>query len=124
MTTPDIIRKLNENEVFVFGSNLAGFHGAGAAKTALVKFGAHYGKGEGLQGQSYAFPTLGFSLNKLKQNRLEISVDNLYKCCRDNPNKNFLLTKVGCGLAGFTEDYMKSLFIQPRPVNLIFPQGW
>jgi len=122
--TPDNIEKLEPNQVFVFGSNLAGRHGAGAARVALEKFGAKYGIGEGLQGQSYAFPTLDSYFRKVPVLTLKMAVYNLYQTCHLNPDKEFLLTKVGCGIAGFDEDYMKSLFYEPRPANLIFPEGW
>lgn len=122
--TPDNIAKLEKNEIFVFGSNLAGRHGAGAAKLAYEKFGAIYGVGEGLQGQSYAFPTLTAGFQPRTDEALDISIGKLYQTCEQNPDKIFYLTKVGCGLAGFTEKYMKFLFRGKRPQNLIVPEGW
>ena len=126
--TPENITELEENEIFVFGSNLAGRHGAGAAKLALDKFGAIYGKGEGLQGQSYAFPTLDHRLKKFPKPKisLNLSIGALYVTCFKYPNLIFLLTKVGTELAGYSEEYMKKLFkeIGYPPDNLVFPEGW
>lgn len=119
----DIITSLRFNEVFVFGSNLAGRHGAGAARQAHMQFGAKLGCGEGMTGQSYAFPTLNQALGKLPHSRLEEARDNLYWTCRQHADKRFLLTKVGCGLAGYNEDYMRLLFQNP-PENLILPTDW
>ena len=118
-----MITKLAPNEVFVFGSNLAGRHGAGAARQAFKQFGAVMGVGEGLRGQSYAFPTLGRDLCQLPISRMEESRDQLYSVCADFPNKQFLLTKVGCGLAGHPEAIMRGLFTD-APANLILPEDW
>ena len=98
-----MITKLAPNEIFVFGSNTAGRHGRGAALQARQQFGAVYGIGEGLTGQCYAFPTLDGSANQLRPvntHQLRESRNLLYKTCATNPDKRFLLTKVGCGLAG------------------------
>lgn len=119
----EIITKLKPNQIFVFGSNLAGRHGAGAARQAKLHFGAVYGVGEGLTGQSYAFPTLGRQLEKIPLHWLEQSRDRLYECCFANPEKQFLLTKVGCGLAGYEEAIMRDLFRHP-PENLVLPEDW
>ncbi len=124
-----MIMKLAPNEIFVFGSNTAGRHGRGAALQALQQFGAVYGVGEGLTGQTYAFPTLDGSNGKLIQLphcALQASRDRLYECCEANPGKRFLLTKVGCGLAGYAEFEIVSLFSYPphRPENLILPEDW
>lgn len=118
-----MITKLKDNEIFVFGSNLAGHHIGGAARQAYEDFGALWGRGEGLMGQSYAFPTLNVAFQKRKLIQLGASVFKLYKCCEDNPDKEFLLTKVGCGIAQYPEEEMKNLFINP-PKNLILPPEW
>lgn len=118
-----MITHLSANEVFVFGSNLAGRHGAGAARQAHLEFDARMGVGEGLTGQCYAFPTLDEKLNQLPEGRLEEARDTLYEVCEQNPDKCFLLTKVGCGLAGFPETTMRALFSNP-PGNLILPEDW
>lgn len=118
-----MITTLAPNEIFVFGSNLAGRHGAGAALQARQSFGAVLGVGEGLTGQCYAFPTLDRVLGKRKKDQLETSRNRLYSCCYARPENRFLLTKVGCGLAGYCESTMRALFTDP-PENLILPDGW
>ena len=120
-----MITSLAPNEIFVFGSNTLGRHGAGAAKQAHDQFGAAYGVGEGITGSCYAFPTLDGKLQKRRLSELYESRDNLYLCCYQNPGKRFLLTKVGCGLAGFAESLMRALFRNPPPpANLILPEDW
>lgn len=118
-----MVMNLKDNQIFVFGSNLAGQHIGGAAKQALEMFGAVNGRGEGEQGQSYAFPTLDENFNKLDEFSLKLSISNLYNYCRRHKDKELLLTKVGCGIAGFDEHYIKSLFKNP-PKNLILPEDW
>lgn len=118
-----MITKLEPGQIFVFGANRAGRHGAGAARQAMLMFGAKYGIGEGMTGNSYAFPTLGEHLEQLPMSDMERSRDRLYVCCRDNPGKQFLLTKVGCGLAGYRESDMRDLFMD-APGNLILPEDW
>jgi len=115
-----MITKLKENEIFVFGSNLAGSHGGGAAKYAKDNFGAEEGVGEGFTGKCYAFPTLGTHLEMRKDSELKISVAKLYKACEVNSDKTFLLTAVGTGIAGYPVEYMKHLFDNP-PANLTLP---
>jgi hypothetical protein len=120
--TPEQITTLEPNEVFVFGSNRAGVHGAGAAKLAVEKFGAHFGEGEGVQGRSYAFPTKDENIQTLPLEEIEISVQRLLKACRMAPSKTFLLTKVGCGLAGLTVKDVATLFKNyTLPKNLVLP---
>ena len=123
--TPDNITELGPNEVFTFGSNTAGIHGAGAARRAHLVFGAVYGLGEGLMGKSYALPTLDDSLQRRTQDELTGSIHKFYDCCDHNLHLTFLLTKVGCGLAGYDEPYIISLFHgQVRPPNIIWPKRW
>lgn len=125
--TPDNITELEENQIFVFGSNTAGIHGAGAARFAHEKFGAVYGKGHGLQGKSYALATLNDRLEQITFREFDKYVEWFYKCVRANPNLEFFLTKVGCGLGGYPEWYMRMFFdqqIRGNPVNLIKPEGW
>lgn len=127
-TTPEDITELGENEVFVFGSNLLGIHGGGAAKTARELFGAEIGVGEGLTGRCYAFPTVtrptGLpSSRQLPREQLEIARDRLYHTALEMPEVTFFLTKVGCGLAGYPEEEMASLFTS-SPANIIKPPGW
>lgn len=123
MFTSENITELKKNEVFVFGSNLAGRHAAGAAKVAHDHFGAVYGVGEGLIGQSYALPTLDKKLQQRNDEQLTMSVRKLWKCAKENPDKVFLLTKVGCGIAGYDEEYMADKF-KDAPGNIIKPKGW
>lgn len=117
------ITKLNKDEVFVFGSNLGGKHIGGAALQAKEQFGAKEGVGEGLTGMCYAFPTLDTNFEKRGLGQLRESVRDLYKCAKANKKYKFLLTKVGCGIAGYEEDFMKSLF-KDAPKNIIKPVGW
>lgn len=122
-----MIKELKYNQIFVFGSNLNGHHYGGAAKQAYEQFGAEWGKGEGLSGQSYAFPTLDSDMNRTSKRVLFDYVLNLLICCDNNQDKEFLLTKVGCGIAGYSEDFMKGLFnnnIFKLPKNLILPIDW
>ena len=86
MTTPKNIEKLKPNQIFVFGSNLNGNHIGGSAKQALDNFGAIEGQGEGLQGQSYAFPTLDEKMEKVSKKALISSKEKLYKCAEENPD--------------------------------------
>ena len=127
--TPEHITELAENEIFCFGSNTHGIHGSGAALHAWKYFGAIRGVGEGLFGNSYAFPTLnadsrgGLVLEKRSHEELAESVRAFFQVASYNPGMVFLLTRVGCGLAGYSEDYMKSLFIGSPP-NVVKPEGW
>jgi hypothetical protein len=118
-----VITHLKPQEIFVFGSNLRGAHAGGAARLATEKFGAQEGVGEGLTGQSYAFPTLTANFEKVSRASLETSRDRFFATARHNPEKTFLLTKVGCGIAGFTEDEIRPLF-RGAPANVILPEDW
>ena len=97
------IETLGPGDVFVFGSNLAGRHGKGAALTAAKQFGAEYGVGEGLTGQSYALPTKDERLQVVSPQRLVDGLTRLAETARQSPKRNFLLTRVGQGLAGMDE---------------------
>ena len=117
------ITELGDDERFVFGSNLAGRHGAGSALQAKQRFGAVYGVGEGVTGQTYAFPTLDGQLRKLPHWRLLEATTNLFYEAHLRPEDTFLITKVGCGLAGYEEEYMRSFFLYPAP-NMVLPEDW
>ena len=118
--TPDWITKLEPNEVFVFGSNLAGMHGGGAALLAYDKFGAEWGKGEGLQGQSYAIPTMQGGVETVKPYVLRF-ID--YAAL--HPDLIFLVTKIGCGIAGFREEEIAPLFASAVYYpNIILPESF
>lgn len=118
-----MITELKHNEIFIFGSNLAGNHAGGAARQAKEQFGAEDGIGEGLTGQCYAFPTLERDMHQRGFRGLEAARDRLYATARALPEKTFLLTKVGCGIAGYPEEEIKKLFID-TPNNIIKPEDW
>lgn len=116
--TPERISELNENEVFVFGSNLAGAHGGGAARLAYNRFGAVWGQGVGLQGHSYAIPTMQGGVETIKP-----YVDEFVRFARENTHLTFLVTKIGCGIAGFHEEEIAPLFRDAVDVkNIILPR--
>lgn len=121
--TPDIIETLEPNQIFVFGSNLNGHHTGGAARTAVEKFGAINGQAEGLQGQSYAIPTLGKKMEKLPLNDIYHSLITLWKFAKAHPDKEFLVTKIGCGIAGFNIGSIVYIFrcLPFQPANIILP---
>lgn len=121
-----MITELKQNQIFVFGSNLAGNHAGGAAKQAAEQFGAEEGIGEGLTGKCYALPTLeeSFNYGGLRQRRkvdLVKSVERFFSTARALPENTFLLTPVGTGIAGYSIQEMKSLFVNP-PSNIILPK--
>ena len=103
--TPDNITHLDEDEVFVFGSNLQGMHCGGAARTAVQKFGAIMGQGEGIQGQSYAIPTMQGGVETIKP-----YVDRFIDLAREWDQNTFYVTRIGCGIAGFTDEEIVPLF--------------
>lgn len=111
---------MNPNRIFVFGSNLAGRHGAGAALFAKRHFGAVYGKGEGLQGASYAIPTKGWMIETLPLEAIEKHVERFKAFARARPDLSFQITAVGCGLAGYTPEQIAPLFID-APRNCCLP---
>lgn len=108
--TPEHIAKVQPNEIFVFGSNESGRHGKGAAKTAM-RFGAKYGQAEGLQGNSYGIPTVNASIsNHLSIDKIKRYVDRFISFVKANPQLHFLITPIGCGLAGLTHKQIAPLF--------------
>lgn len=109
--TPKKITHLNRGEVFVFGSNTAGRHGKGAAKTAYDKFGAIYGQGFGLQGSSYAIPTLDENLKQLSIEYIQEEVKVLKQVVQYRKDLHYLITPIGTGLAKFSIEEMAKLFI-------------
>lgn len=112
---PNRITELKDNEIFVFGSNLQGSHGGGAAAIAAKKFGAIWGQGVGLQGQSYGIPTMHGGVAEIKP-----YIDEFIEFAKQNPNLNFLVTRIGCGIAGFTEEEMAPLFAKGANVKNIY----
>lgn len=103
--TPENIQEISPVHIFVFGSNLEGNHAGGAARLAFNKFGAIWGKGEGLQGQSYAIPTMFDSVEKIK-----FYADTFCVYAKASQDKIFLVTEIGCGIAGFMPEEIAPLF--------------
>lgn len=125
--TPDPIDKNNmsENDVFVFGSNTEGRHGGGAAKVALDQYGAIYGQSIGLQGQSYAIVTKDLSkgVQSIELDHIEEQIEDLIKFALDNPDLTFWVTKIGCGLGGYSISDIAPLFANKLyPDNIRLPK--
>ena len=119
-TTPEFITELQPNEIFVFGSNLKGMHGGGAAYIAYRKFGAIMGQGVGLQGQSYGIPTMQGGVETIRP-----YVDEFIEFAKEHPELTFLVTRIGCGIAGFTDEEIAPLFVKAHEVeNIVLPKGW
>ena len=120
MTTPNYITRLELNEIFVFGSNLAGFHGGGAARIANEHFGAEWGVGVGRTGQCYAIPTMQGGVETIRP-----YVDEFIEYAKQHPELVFLVTRIGCGIAGFTDEQMAPLFTAAHDLpNVALPKGW
>ena len=118
--TPERITQLKENEIFVFGSNLAGAHGGGAARIAASRFGAIMGQGVGLQGQSYAIPTMQGGVETIKP-----YVDEFIEFAIAHKEYKFLVTRIGCGIAGFRVRDIAPLFAAALEVdNIILPEDF
>lgn len=109
--------------IFVFGSNLAGRHGKGAALTAFRQHGAIYGQGTGLQGNSYAIPTKDEHIQTLPLNKIKKYVDTFVRFAELNPDMKFQVTRVGCGLAGYEDADIAPMFAH-APTNCMLPVGW
>lgn len=103
--TPENIQELGQDEVFVFGSNLQGMHMGGTARVAHKKFGAVMGQGVGMQGQSYAIPTMQGGVETIKP-----YVDEFIALAREWDQTTFYVTRIGCGIAGFTDEQIAPLF--------------
>lgn len=117
--SPRYIKDLKNNEIFVFGSNESGIHGAGAAKMA-IKWGAKYGNPEGIQGKTYAIPTKDKSIKKtLSLEEIKVYVDRFVEYAKNNDNLVFLVTEIGCGLAGYRAKDIAPLFIDALNVENI-----
>ena len=111
----DFIVELEANEVFVFGSNLQGMHGGGAARVAYNRFGAEWGVGVGRTGQTYAIPTMHGGVNVIKP-----YVDDFVKYAEEYPELKFLVTRVGCGIAGFSDEDIAPLFADCVSMENVF----
>lgn len=112
-----------ENFIFVFGSNLAGVHGAGAAKEAHEKHGAVWGRGVGHHGNSYAIPTKDFKIETLDLTTISLYVDKFLDYARSRPELQFKVTRVGCGLAGLQDKDVARMFMS-APRNCQFDEAW
>ena len=118
--TPERITELKPNEIFVFGSNLAGFHGGGAANVAMERFGAIWGQGVGRQGQSYAIPTMHGGPETIRP-----FVSGFIDYASNHPDYTFYVTRIGCGIAGFTPDQIAPLFREALEVeNILLPEDF
>lgn len=110
-------------EIFVFGSNLRGAHGAGAALDAYLDCGAETGVGEGRTGMAYALPTKDWGLRTLPLEDIRRSVDQFLVYAAARPSDTFFLTRVGCGLAGYRDEDIAPMF-KDAPPNVRKPEGW
>lgn len=109
--------------IFVFGSNRSGIHGAGAARYAAVHRGAEYGVGEGPTGACYALPTKGYKITHISLDDVSVHVQKFLSYAKANPNLEFQVTQVGCGLGGFTKEEIAPLF-EYAPQNCYFDRMW
>ena len=111
---------LEKGEIFVFGSNLAGHHMGGAARVAHMNFGAEWGVGVGLTGRSYAIPTMQGGVETIKP-----YVDEFIEFAKQHQDMQFLVTRIGCGIAGFTDDEIAPLFRAALSVeNILLPRSF
>lgn len=118
--TPERISELQENEFFVFGSNLTGYHGGGAARIAHLRFGAQWGQGVGMQGRSYGIPTMQGGVETIQP-----YVDEFIRFAKDHPQYTFLVTRIGCGIAGFTPEEIAPLFQKAMDMeNVLLPEDF
>lgn len=118
--TPENITSLGPDEVFVFGSNLAGIHAGGAARVARERFGAVMGQGVGIQGQSYAIPTMQGGVETIKP-----YVDEFIALAREWDQTTFWVTRIGCGIAGFTDEEIAPLFAEALDLyNVRLPKSF
>ena len=118
--TPRHITHLSKCEVFVFGSNLAGHHRGGAARMAHELFGAEWGVGVGRTGQCYAIPTMQGGVETIRP-----YVDEFIHYAEQHQELTFLVTRIGCGIAGFTDEQIAPLFAATRNLsNVALPEGW
>lgn len=118
--SPEWIESLDENEIFVFGSNIFGYHDGGASEQAMCRFGAVYGKPQGIQGQSYAIITDGVSYSDIMSYVIEF-----LKYAEMHPEQKFLVTKLGCGTAGYHESQIAPLFTRAVQIpNILLPRDF
>lgn len=123
-----MITRLKDNQIFVFGSNARGFHAGGAARQAVDSFGAIMGRAEGLQGQSYGIVTLDEHMLRVPLWYIEEQLEELREFAINNPDKEFLVTAIGCGIAGFKVVEIATIIRDigknagAWPGNVIFPE--
>ncbi len=118
--TPEFINELKPGEIFVFGSNLRGMHAGGAARVANLKFGAEWGVGVGLTGQCYAIPTMQGGVETIKP-----YTDQFIAFAAEHPELTFLVTRIGCGIAGFTDAQIAPLFTDAvDSPNVVLPESF
>ena len=118
--TPEHIEELKEGQVFVFGSNAYGQHDGGAARVALERFGAVYGQSKGLQGRSYAIPSMYLPLSAIG-----LYVDEFIYFADAHPEMTFLVTRIGCGIAGFSDEDIAPLFARVYSLpNVYLPKSF
>lgn len=118
--TPDRITSLNDNEIFVFGSNKEGMHGGGAARIAYEDFGAEWGVGIGMTGQCYAIPTMDRSIDIIRRH-----VDDFTAYAKSHPALTFLVTPIGCGIAGWRVEEIAPLFNAAAELaNVALPESF
>ena len=109
--------------IFVFGSNLAGRHGAGSAHHAVAYWGAIYGRGVGMQGSSYAIPTKDEMLRTLSLDTIRKYVDEFIAFATAHHDSTFVVVRIGCGLAGYSDEDIAPMF-KNAPSNCQLPRGW
>ena len=122
--TPDYIDTLLPKQIFVFGSNALGYHTGGASGTARKKFGAVWGQAEGLQGQCYAIP-VDYGKNVRKDGEVRAAVGRFVTFAKEHPDLFFLVTRVGCGIAGYHNEEMAQFFIDALNLkNVTLPKSF
>lgn len=118
--TPENITELGPDDIFVFGSNLEGIHAGGAARVARERFGAVMGQGVGIQGQSYAIPTMQGGVETIKP-----YVDDFIRLAREWDQNTFYVTRIGCGIAGFKDSEIAPLFAEALELyNVRLPKSF
>jgi len=109
--------------IFVFGSNLAGIHGAGAARHAALHYGAVRGEGNGRTGRAYALPTKDRKIQTISLTAIRMFVRDFINHAAENADQTFQITQIGCGLAGYTADQIAPMF-KDAPTNCHFDTAW
>ena len=122
--TPDYIDTLLPKQIFVFGSNALGYHTGGASGTARKKFGAVWGQAEGLQGQCYAIP-VDYGKHVRRDNEVKAAVDRFIAFAKANPDLFFMVTRVGCGIAGYHDEEIAQFFVDALDLkNVSLPKSF